>query len=763
MNRARAATLLGCIVGAALPAAAWAVEGEAGAPLTGRVSDASGAPVAGARVLCGEASTWADAEGVFALGLAETPPPGATLRVEAKGYEPLIVALGAARTDLTLVLSPARAEGAGVTVSGKRAAAGQTRHSLDRETLRGVAGTGGDPLRALTLMPGFSRSPYGAGRLIVRGARENSSAVFVDGMRVPHVFHFGLGPSVFAPDMIDRIDFYPGNYPARYGQLTGGVIDVALRPGEADHWQGAVDVDLADAGGFAQGPVGEATVVAVSVRRSYVDGVLNAGANWFEIEDATNVVPVYWDYQARVDHTPKAGSRLSLMVVGSRDDLTFLEDPSSPDTERLTATSHWDRIKATYEQRVGPGATLTISPSLGVDTTNMVSDEELEDAAASEDSSDDDRRQEATLRVELTGPLTAEWRGLAGLELVSRAPGVRLVTPSVPQARSRDGGFSGRVPDAEQRALVLASPYLEATGRWPFGLSVVPAVRADVASVDGTRDLSFDPRVTVRQSLSPGLTGKLALGRYSQILGTLRREALGEDPRVVPARAWHYGAGLEWQANAATTVTSDLWLSRRVGSGRARWTLAVDEAADDGAARGEPQMVYGQTRAYGWEFLLKTAPAARVSGWLSYSLARVEQRRPGDAWQRAPFDGTHRLTTVWNTRLPAGWGVGVSGTLASGYPAPIEGGVFDARAGAYTPLRAPAEADRRLPMYHQVDLRVEKTWTGEVADTVGYLDLINVGNVSNTEGWDWDYRYAAPRPIRGVPVFPALGLQVRFK
>lgn len=757
MNAARAATLLGCIVGAALPTA---VAAQSAQTLTGRVSDASGAPVAGARVLCGEASTWAAADGVFALSLPAAPPPGATLRLEASGYEPLVVPLGAARTDLTLVLSPAREAGAGVTVSGKRAAAGQTRHSLDRETLRGVAGTGGDPLRALTLMPGFSRSPYGAGRLIVRGARENSSAVFVDGMRVPHVFHFSLGPSVFAPDMIDRIDFYPGNFPARYGQLTGGVIDVALRPGDADHWQGAVDVDLADAGGFAQGPVGEATVVAVSVRRSYVDGVLNAGASWFDIEDATNVVPVYWDYQARVDHTPKAGSRLSLMVVGSRDDLTFLSEPGSSETERLTATSHWDRIKATFEQRLGPGATLTISPSLGVDTTNMVSDDELEDSATAEDSSDDDRRQEATLRAELTGPLSPEWRGLAGLQLVSRSPGVRLVTQSVPQARSVDGGFSGRVPEAAQRALVLASPYLEATGRWPFGLSVVPAVRADLASVDGTRDLSFDPRVTVRQTLGAGVTGKLALGRYSQLQSTLRRDALGEDPRVRPARAWHYGAGLEWQANADTTVTSDLWLSRRVGSGRARWTLEIDDA---GAARGVPEMIYGQTRAYGWEFLLKTAPVARVSGWISYSLARVEQRRPGDPWQRAPFDGTHRLTTVWNTRLPSGWGLGVSGTLASGYPDVIEGGVFDARAGAYGPLRAPADADRRLPMHHQVDLRVEKTWSGEVADTVGYLDLINVGNASNTEGWDWDYRYAAPRPIRGVPVFPALGLQVRFK
>ena len=727
--------------------------------VAGHVQDAGGIPIAGATVRLGETTATTDAAGAFSVQLAHRPP-GAPLQISAEGHETLTLALDDTNlglTGLTLILSPARPEGAALVVRGRRVPSGQIRHSLDRETLRRVAGTGGDPLRALTLMPGFSRSPYGSGRLIVRGARENNSAVFVDGMRVPNVFHFSFGPSVFAPDMIDRIDFYPGNFPVRYGQLTGGVVDVTLRPGQADHWQGAADIDLADAGLFGQGPLGENTTVSFSLRRSYVDGVLQAGADWFHIEDATNVVPLYWDYQARVDHTPKPGQRLSLMLVGAQDELDFLEDPDSESTERITAHERWDRVKATFEAQVAHDTTLTISPSVGLDESNLAGDDD--DQAATDDGNDD-QRIEGTLRLELKGPLNPVWRGLGGFDVVSRTPGARVLDTARPQTRTLDGNFTMVVPSSTETTVLQVAPYLEMTGRFAFGLTVVPAVRAEMAQVEHAWGGAIDPRINVRQALNERVTGKLALGRFSQLTRSLRRPAEGGEPRLRPAQAWHYGAGVEWLVDADTTVTSDLWMSRRLASRRTLWLLAVDE---NGGPRGEPMLNRAQARAFGWEFLLKRAPSAPVSGWLSYSLAVVEQRqRAGDPWRRAPYDGTHRLTTVWNTHLPAGWGLGVSGTLATGYPQTLYGGTLDTKSAAYIPLAEPYATGRRMPMYHEIDLRMEKTWTGKVSEIVGYVDLINVGGATNTEGWDWDYRFAKPRPLRGMPVFPALGLQVRL-
>ena len=85
-----------------------------------------------------------------------------------------------------------------------------TRHTVSQSELTTVPGTFGDPLRVIQNLPGVARSPYGLGLLIIRGSSPQDSGVYVDGHRVPLLYHFLGGPSVLTPDLIDRIDFYPG-------------------------------------------------------------------------------------------------------------------------------------------------------------------------------------------------------------------------------------------------------------------------------------------------------------------------------------------------------------------------------------------------------------------------------------------------------------------------------------------------------------------------------------------------------------------------
>ena len=63
---------------------------------------------------------------------------------------------------------------------------------------------------------------------MVRGSQPSSTGYFLDGIRVPILFHLFLGPAVIHPDFIDTIDFYPGNPPPQYGRLTGGAVEGRL-------------------------------------------------------------------------------------------------------------------------------------------------------------------------------------------------------------------------------------------------------------------------------------------------------------------------------------------------------------------------------------------------------------------------------------------------------------------------------------------------------------------------------------------------------
>ena len=49
--------------------------------------------------------------------------------------------------------------------------------------------TAGDPLKAVDILPGVSRSADG--EPVLRGAAQHESAVFIDGTSVPFLYHFG--------------------------------------------------------------------------------------------------------------------------------------------------------------------------------------------------------------------------------------------------------------------------------------------------------------------------------------------------------------------------------------------------------------------------------------------------------------------------------------------------------------------------------------------------------------------------------------------
>jgi TonB family protein len=87
-----------------------------------------------------------------------------------------------------------------------------TRYELAQPELRVVPGTFGDPLRVVQNLPGVARTPFGLGALVIRGASPNDSGIYVEGHKIPLLYHFLVGPGVLAPELIDRIDFFPGNF-----------------------------------------------------------------------------------------------------------------------------------------------------------------------------------------------------------------------------------------------------------------------------------------------------------------------------------------------------------------------------------------------------------------------------------------------------------------------------------------------------------------------------------------------------------------------
>src|SRR6185369_2780797 len=166
---------------------------------------------------------------------------------------------------------------------------------LDRDELIRTPGALGDPFRVIESLPGVTPVLWPLPIYAIRGANPGNTGFFIDGLRVPAMFHFALGPSVINPFFIRQLDFYPGGYPVQFSRYVAGIVNAQTSNAPTDRLHFSADVRLFDAGGLVVTPFdhGQGSI-AVAGRVSYSGLLLSALSS----DAGFN----YWDYQVRIEH-----------------------------------------------------------------------------------------------------------------------------------------------------------------------------------------------------------------------------------------------------------------------------------------------------------------------------------------------------------------------------------------------------------------------------------------------------------------------------
>ena len=146
---------------------------------------------------------------------------------------------------------------------------------------------------------------------------------------------------------------------------------------------------------------------------------------------------------------------------------------------------------------------------------------------------------------------------------------------------------------------------------------------------------------------------------------------------------------------------------------------------------------------------------------MAYTLSRSERKdSSGEGWERFDYDQTHILTALGSYKLGRGWQVGARFRYVTGSPyTPNVGGIADFDSGSYAPIQEYPANRSRLPAFHQLDLRVDKTWEFQSWKLSTYLDLQNAYNRKNTENISYNYDYSESKPLPGLPILPVLGIR----
>jgi TonB family protein len=627
----------------------------------------------------------------------------------------------------------------------------ETKVTLSKVELTTVPGTLGDPLRVVQSLPGVARAPFGLGLLVVRGANPNDTGTFIDTLNVPILYHFLVGPSVISANLVEKLDFYPGGFGARYGRFSGGLVDVTLRNDVGRQVHGAVDVNALDSSVFFEGPIKGGWRVSASVRRSYIDALLPLFIPKKVGSSFVTVVPVYWDYQARAEHDLKRG-KLVLEAFGSDDALDVVaQDPSRKINLDQHTGSH--RLMAMWTTRAGEWvSTLRPAYGYGVQSVSLGTN----DGAI--------RYQRLFLREDLTRTFSPRLTVAAGFDGL-----VSYDTADFDVPTPRDGRSVG-VTNPEQtvitRRLLDTAPAVYAEAQWSPrpSLRLVPGLRFDYYHVVDTDKLSVDPRLSARWALTPNFALKGTVGVYHQLPTPQYLDKEFGNPNLALIWADQYELGVERRFTPVVNLSLTGFYVRRHDLP----VPSIDHFSSN-----------GQGRAYGLEVLLRHEITEHFYGWIAYTLSRSETAgnpaegvptgprsgmdRTGTdlAWHPSTFDQPHNLIVV-ASYARWGWTLGARYRFVSGDPTtPIAGSFYDADYNAYQRL-AGAQNSTRLPNFSQLDVRLEHVWTFDAWTLGAYVDVQNVTNAENPEGLTYDYRYQQSAPIRGVPILPILGVRGRF-
>ena len=644
-----------------------------------------------------------------------------------------------------------------VTVKGTKPPREVTKRTLEQRELTRIPGTNGDALRAVQNLPGIARAPGLAGLLIVRGAAPQETGTYVDGTFVPIIYHFGGLSSVIPSEMLDHIDFYPGNFSTYFGRHTGGVIDVGVKDpavkrdpssglGSARAGiHGLVQADLIDARTVVQGPIGNTGwTFAVGGRRSYVDVWLKPVLEG--LGSSVTTAPVYYDYQAMVQKSWDHGKHnVRFFFFGADDRLEILVRQVAGSAPALTGSvglgTAFYRMQARYVGKLSDDTEVRAVAAVGKDAVQF----NLGDNFFVLDS------YPISGRVELSQKLGGGARNNVGIDMLEQPFTVNLRLPPIPRPGEPPAGpFGSRPPLNFKDTGALYRPALyDEVELTPFkGTRIVPGVRLDYTKEN--RSWDFQPRVVMKQDIHsefPRTTIKGGLGRFANPPQPQETNPVFGVPGTRSIIANHYGTGVEQEITKHIEVSTEGFYRQYDG-------VIVQGQGNSGSGR-----------AFGLETLLRYKPDDHFFGFIAYTLSRsVRRDAPDEPEHLFNFDQTHILTAIGSYRLGGGWEVGlrfryVSGSLRT----PRTYGFFDASVGADVPAQAFPPFGVRNPAFHQLDLRIDKTWffQDNVKMSV-YLDLYNAYNQGNVEGVSYNYNSTLSTNANGVPILPSLGFRIEM-
>lgn len=587
--------------------------------------------------------------------------------------------------------------------------------------------------------PGVAFSPIGyRNDLIVRGGGPSENRFYLDGVEIPNINHFSTqgasgGPvGLIDADLIRSVKFYSGAFPADKGNALSSVLDFSLRDGDMERNSLKATLGASEVSLSSNGHIGNKTSYLVSVRQSYLQALFKILGLPF--------LPAYTDASFKIKTRFDSHNELTLLGLGGIDRMKLNLGVEGEDAEYMLSylpeinqeTYTVGGVYRHYSQRHVQAIVLSQSYLNNRNVKYRDNDESSEENLTLRLGSIE---QETKLRMENTSSWSV-WKVKAGFDL----------------------NYS-RYKSNEYRK-VFANALREydyhtdlSLWRWGMFASVDYAapdksftasmgVRTDGNNYsDKMKELwrQLSPRLSVSYRLVEGLTLSGHVGLYYQLPSYTALGFKGEEGEYVNRHLDYISVsqeslGLSWTPNENMELSVEGFYKLY---GHMPFSLSDQiplscKGNDYGTIGNEALSSEAKGRSYGVELMFKWLLTQKLN--LSSSLTIFKSEfKDGEQGSYVPsaWDNRFILNMSGTYNFPKHWSLGAKVSCIGGSPytpydveksSLVEAWNVQGRA-YYDYSRYNQE---RLPVFGQLDVRVDKTFYLKKCMLGFYLDIQNI-------------------------------------
>jgi hypothetical protein len=641
-----------------------------------------------------------------------------------------------------------------------------------------------DVLKTLQLLPGVQSGGEGATGLYVRGGSPDQNLVLLDGVPIYNVSHLLGIFSVFNADALRNVTLTKGGFPARYGGRLSSVLEINMKEGNLNKWEGEGSVGLISSKLTVSGPVKKGkTSILLSGRRTYADLIAKPLIKSAATKEGSEVdLSLYfYDLNAKLQHKVNDKHRLFLSFYSGAD---VFGTEIKEDGDTFGGGTDWGNIITAGRWN------WEISPKLFMNTTATLSRYEINIDALADDGTDDFRARYVSGIYDFGGKVDLDY--IPNPDHYVRFGGGWTNHTYRPGAVSLKAESEGEV---NLDTLVGSQTdysnefYAYAEDDFRLGaLKINAGLHFSAFSVNDELYTSLQPRLGLRYLLKDDISVKASFSTMQQYINLLTSEALSlptdlwvpSTDRVRPQSSWQVAGGVAKTFGDQFEISLEAYYKqmKNVVSFRegASFILGLEDAWEDKVTQGDGE-------AYGLELFIQKKQG-RFTGWLGYTLSwNWRQFDEINSGERFPFryDRRHDLSVVGNYNLSDR--VWISGAFVYGTGNAVSlptfgySTAFRNDGSGYTSGFVEAGVAKngfRMSNYHRLDLSIsfrkkkpkwERTWVIGAYNAYWHRNpyFLTAGNFTTCD--DVSGQCTTERRVREIsilPIIPSVSYQFKF-